>query len=73
MGLPWSQESDYSSIAQKELIPVVIACLLWGKAWLGRMVVAHCDNTAAVEVINSGCSKDSIMMHLLRTHLPTGS
>ena len=65
--LPWPQESDYTSIAQKELIPVVIACILWGRAWSGQVVVAHCDNTAAVEVINSGYSKDSIMMHLLRT------
>ena len=31
------------------------------------MVVVYCDNTAAVEVVNSGYSKDDIMMHLLRT------
>ena len=71
--LSWPQESDYTSIAQKELIPVVIACILWGRAWSGQVVVAHCDNTAAVEVINSGYSKDSIMMHLLRTLWHTGS
>ena len=37
--LPWPQES--ASIAQKELIPVVIACILWGRAWAGQVVVAH--------------------------------
>ena len=29
--------------------------------------MAHCDNMVVVEVINSGCSKDAIMMHLLKT------
>ena len=65
--LPWPQNSGYTSIAQKELLPIVIACIVWGGSWKRHTVVAHCDNTAAVEVVNSGYSKDGIMMHLLQT------
>ena len=38
---------------------------LHGVGW-GQVIVAHCDNMAVVEVINSGYSKDAIMIHLLR-------
>ena len=37
---------------------------LWGRFWKGQVVIAHCDNSAAVEVTNAGYSKDAIMMHL---------
>ena len=71
--LPWPREMDYTSIAQKELLQIAVACIciVWGNVWKGQVVVAaHCDNTAAVEVIiNSGYGKDEIMMHLLRTLL----
>ena len=65
--LPWPRGMDYTSIAQKELLPIVVACILRGSVWKGQVVVAHCDNTAAVEVVNSGYSKDEVLMHLLRT------
>ena len=53
------------SIAAKELVPVVLASMPWGSRWQGRLVVAHCDNLAVVEVINAGYSKDSQLMQLL--------
>ena len=34
-----------------ELLPT---CAIWGKHWIGT---SHCDNTAAVSVINSGYSR----------------
>ena len=55
------------SIAFKELLPIVVACMAWGREWKGQVIVAHCDNTAAVEVVNAGYSKDKMLMHLLRT------
>ena len=64
--LPWPQENGYSSIAQKELLPIVLACILWGAAWRGALVTAHCDNMAVVEVVNSGYSKDGALAQLLR-------
>lgn len=54
------------SIATKELIPVVLASMLWGSGWHGYLVMAHCDNLAVVEVINTGYSKDPLLMQLLR-------
>ena len=38
----------------KELQPIVVAYILWGSVWKGQVVVVYCDNTAAVEVVNSG-------------------
>ena len=52
--LPWWSSMGKWSIAAKELVPVVLASMLWGSRWQGRLVVAHCDNLAVVEVINAG-------------------
>ncbi len=31
-------------IATKELLPIVMACMLWGLHWRDSSVIAHCDN-----------------------------
>ncbi len=59
------------SIALKELVPIVVACIVWGQEWKGQewkgqVVVAHCDNMAVVKVVNTGYSKDKMLMHLLQ-------
>ena len=65
--LPWPQgDNGYTSIAPKELLPIVIAGFLWGASWRGQLVTAHCDNMAVVEVVNSGYSKDGVLAQLLR-------
>ena len=53
-------------IALKKLLPIVIACAIWGANWRGEAVVARIDNTSAVAVINSRSSRDPKLMHLLR-------
>ena len=53
-------------IAPKELVTIVIACFLWGRAWQGQVVHVHSDNEAVVAVVNPGYSKDTQMMHLVR-------
>ena len=35
----------------KELIPIAIACALWGLGWTGKHVCFHSDNTAVVLVV----------------------
>ena len=50
-------------ITTKELLPIVIACALWGSQWQGQTVKCYCDNAA---VINSGWSKHGVTMHLMR-------
>ena len=66
--LPWSDTecSVEVNIATKELIPIVIAAAIWGRAWTGLVVCCRCDNEAVVAVINKRTSKDAELMHLLR-------
>ena len=54
------------NIATKEMIPIVIAAAMWGKAWEGEVVCCRCDNEAVVAVLNKRSSKDPDLMHLLR-------
>ena len=53
-------------IAWKELVPIILACALWGRRWSGGTVTIHCDNTAAASVLNSGYSRVPEIIHLLR-------
>ena len=59
-------------IAVKEIVPIVLAGLLRGKRWHGKLVLAHCDNLAVVQVINVGYCKDlNLMQHVQSLFLIT--
>ena len=62
----WEGQSQEWAIAQKELLPILFAMVIWGGEWGGRRVECHCDNAAVVSVVNTGQSKDKVLMHLLR-------
>ena len=62
----WPQNFIQHSIATKELLPIVLACVVWGPLWRGQGILVHSDNEAVVAVINSGYSKDPSLMQLLR-------
>ena len=62
----WTSDVQEWSIAQKELLPIVLAAMLWGKFWRGKAVLVHCDNQAVVEVVNSGYCRDQGMMQMIR-------
>ena len=71
--LPWPQSPprgalrlQEESILLQELIPIILACAIWGPRWQGSLVVVHCDNMGAVSVVNTGYSKVPQIMHLLR-------
>ena len=71
--LPWPERSAQGarklreeSILLQELLPIILACAVWGPGWVGSMVVVHCDNMGAVAVVNAGHSKVPQIMHLLR-------
>ena len=64
--LEWGLATREWNIAAKELLPIVIAAVVWGHLWQGRQVLARCDNSAVVAVLNGRYSKDKHMMHLLR-------
>lgn len=63
---PWEGVWADQSIAAKELLPIVLACALWGPHWVGKQVLVLCDNAAAVQVLTTHTSRVPRMMHLLR-------
>ena len=52
-------------ITAKELLPIVVACAVWGHKWRGATVRCLCDNVAVVAIMRSGTSKDTLVMHLM--------
>ena len=61
--LPWT---GAISITVKELAPIVVAAISWGRGWKGKTILARCDNMAVVAIINSGTSKNPQAMNLMR-------
>ena len=64
--LCWTGPTAESHITVKELVPIVIAAAVWGNLWVGKTILARCDNAAVVAIINQGNSKDPECMHLMR-------
>ena len=64
--LPWEGTWEDVHITIKELLPIVLACAIWGKYWKGQRLVCYCDNAVVVAIINSGSSKKPLAMHLMR-------
>ncbi len=65
--LKWPDSWRDTNIMVKELLPTVLALVLWGHRWAGKLVRCRCDNAAAVALVNSGTSKCEMAMHLLRS------
>ena len=63
---PWDAALMSRQIAVKELVPILIALVIWGRQWARRRVLCHCDNDAVVAVMRSRSSKEPNLMHLLR-------
>ena len=58
------EEED--GITLKELLPIILACAIWGPHWRQSSALIHCDNEGTVAVVNSGYSRVEKIMHLLR-------
>ena len=41
----------------KELLPIVIACAVWGLLWSNQQVQVLCDNMAVVDILKTKSSK----------------
>ena len=52
-------------ITVKELLPILLAGILWGQIWRNHRVLCHCDNQAVVSCLRSRTSKQKGMMHNL--------
>ncbi len=63
----WPQVWLSVHITVKELLPVIMACALWGHRWQGGTIRCRTDNAAVVAMVNRGTSKNSLAMHLLRS------
>ena len=62
----WDSQAQALSIAEKELIPIILALTAWGGAWANRRIICHCDNQVVVACLRSRTSKCKGVMHLLR-------
>ena len=59
--LAWS-----TSMTWLEIIPILVACAVWGPSWRGRRVTFHCDNSGVVGACSKGWSRDPRLMSILR-------
>ena len=59
----WLKCCSSVHITVKELVPIVVACALWGDQWRAATVLCRCDNVA---VVSTESSKDALVMHLMR-------
>lgn len=55
-----------TSIAFKELFPIVMAAHLWGHAWSRKRIAFHSDNQATVAILNKGRSPSPAINVLMR-------
>ena len=64
--LGWDSSTQELHITAKEMIPIIIALVIWGANWMKGRVISQCDNEAVVTVINSRYSSDKFLMLMLR-------
>lgn len=60
-----NMEED-TSMSFKELVPIVIAAMLWGSRWSRKRILFHCDNQGTVHILNKARSKSADIMKLMR-------
>ena len=67
--IPWPPSVTTNknlNITWMELLPIVIAARLWGKSWCKQKITFHTDNQALVGIWDSGRSRSSHIMSLVR-------
>ena len=55
------------SINYRELFAIVKAAATWGQHLAGKKVLFHCDNMAVVSILQSGVSRNTDIMKLVRS------
>ena len=61
----WNSTTFELPIAVKELLPILIAGIVWGPSWYGHRVECLCDNQVVVAFLCSCTSRHKGLMHLL--------
>jgi hypothetical protein len=64
--LQWPDDWHSIHITAKELVPVVIAAVLWGYQWTRKCICFRSDNMAVVDLLKTHTSQDPLLMHMLR-------
>lgn len=64
--LQWPPSWSAVDIAVKQLVPLVLAAVLWGPTWAGCQVLFHVDNMAVVSVVQHLHARDPLLSHFLR-------
>lgn len=59
-------QTDAPSMAFLELVPVLVSAKLWGKELAGKRVCLYCDNSAVVQIIRKGRSREKRINKLMR-------
>ena len=62
----WPAEFVQEPIMVRELVPIAVACALWGESWKGKKLLFHCDNLAVVMAWEKGACKNKLAMHFVR-------
>ena len=52
-------------VSVKELVPIVIAVVIWGHKWVGKAILVQLDNTTTVVAVNSHSSQHKDTVHML--------
>ena len=55
-----------ASIAVRELLAVILACIAWGKYWAGKKITFRSDNRSVEAVVNKRRAKNEAMMRWIR-------
>ena len=62
----WNASTMVLPITVKELLPILLTGILWGRSWRGQQVTCLCDNQAVVACLRSRSSRQKGIMHLWR-------
>lgn len=62
----WSDTDLLKDITFLELVPVVLAFLIWAQCLQSKKIILHIDNQSLVSILNKKSSKSKLVMQLLR-------
>lgn len=62
----WQNSQILKDITFLELIPIVLAFMIWGVSLSSKMLILHIDNISLVHILNKQSSKSDRVMSLLR-------
>ena len=64
--IKWEQNHSTLHITVKEMVPIIIAAIIWGHNWKGGQIVARYDNIAVVTALSNRSCKNTSIMQMLR-------